>query len=1020
MSKEGHHMQNDVVAAERKRESRRLFRCGYDVIQDHFFVEEDIFSIDGPGKDEESGWSHLPPVFFDDFNSYYNYLEGNIYENACYYLLDINKVPDNVDKNKLYSKKAFVEHTISDYTIFMTDEEKVQYNNAEKRKGQIKKWIDKFNKCSTFLQLNETVRHYKKTTLSSFVEVSFFFWQYIFEDLNDESRFKNIMEYMSTGVFPSYKIIKALCAIYNPDSVAENYKYELGSYQACRKHIREIKQIAEKVKEGQYKFIRKGFFDSNTHFYCIETRAFDQDDKWHSFSYRQYFDDITVLIAFLNGDLSNCDFSKAQNIQVDFSDCIVDDTTKLPISPNEKYYYTVNKAFRNGKFFVYQVWKNKSGIIVKQRKHEFAFFFDFIAFLQGDLTGADLVSCDGLSHITPTDQINLQDALITSEISEKWGIPYNHFEVSAASDAIFEFSLKNETHKDLILNSSRDLVTSDTDSILTNSERYDSPTKRIYYISDIHLYHLLKNKSAKSKPDIIKIIRDLVSTIINESSWDSIILINGDTSLDFMIFKLFVYELSQYHRTVIFTIGNHEIWSCPDDTVDQLSEKYRVFLKDMGMYLLQNDVLFISDFSQPPEHISEQELNDSTEEELRERVRLARLIFFGGTGFAGYNQFFNADTGLYRHNNTIGYNRDIEFKETQRFEKLYTKIASAFQGKSTVIMTHMPLPDWYKPAWEHRLEDYAKDKQGETEYRSDHPNDNIGTYSIYQQGFIYTNGHTHRNYYYDDGLVRIYADNQFGYNKNDPSAWPHLKYFEVDKAIDYFADYDDGIYEISADEYRIFYRCKNINMDFNRKTNIIYMLKKTGYYCFIHEDKDCRLSILNGGALRRLNCSDIYYYYDNMDLVISIIKDPLSKYTAYQKQISEAIRKLGGEGTIHGCIVDIDFYSHIFINPINGTITGYWASDIINKLIYPTIPALLEARCPELFLRYQQMLSGEKQSNLPSLLDQGKSELALKPVPYLDTEIYRVSRQIKKMQKLDSNILSTWPDKLPNQKMLEE
>ena len=236
MSKEGHHMQNDVVAAERKRESRRLFRCGYDVIQDHFFVEEDIFCKGGPGKDEESGWSHLPPVFFDDFNSYYNYLEGNIYENACYYLLDINKVPDNVDINKLYSKKAFVEHTISDYTIFMTDEEKVQYNNAEKRKGQIKKWIDKFNKCSTSLQLNETVRNYKKSTLSSFVEVSFFFWQYIFEDLNDESRFKNIMEYMSTGAFPSYKIIKALCAIYNPDSVAENYKYELGSYQTCRKH----------------------------------------------------------------------------------------------------------------------------------------------------------------------------------------------------------------------------------------------------------------------------------------------------------------------------------------------------------------------------------------------------------------------------------------------------------------------------------------------------------------------------------------------------------------------------------------------------------------------------------------------------------------------------------------------------------------------------------------------------------------------------------------------------------------
>lgn len=1004
----------DIIAVERKTGLRRLFRCGYDVIQDHYFVEEDIRS-----EHDETGWSHLTPIFFEDFQSFFQYLDGNIYENSCYYLLDTKKVPDYIDKTKLYNKKSFVVQTVSDYTSFMTVEDHAKYDSGEKRKRQINTWIDKFNKSLTFSQLKKTVRNYNKSSLSSFVEVSFYFWQYIFEDVNDESRFKTIMEYMSSGIYPSYEISNALCSIYNPDSVVENYKYELGSYQTCRKHIRAMRQIAERVKEGRYKYINRSFFDERTHFYCVETQAFEQDHKRPSFSYRRYFDDITGFVEFLNGDLTNCDLSNAHNIQNDFSKCIIDETTKLPTPLNGKYDYTISKEYQNGKFLVCQDWRSMNGNIIKSYKHEFDYFFDFLAFLKGDLKNADLISCDGLIHIIPTDQINLQGALVTSEISEKWGIPYIHYEVSAAPDIIFEYPLKNESQTTMILNSSRELVVNNTDDGLTNLEQYDSSTERIYYISDIHLYHLLKNRGAKSKSDIIKIIRDLAATIIRESRWGSIILIDGDTSLDFTIFKLFVSALARCHRTVIFTIGNHDIWSCPDDTIDQLAEKYRDLLKESDMYLLQNDVLFINDFGQKPVHISEQEINDSTEDELRDRVRLARLILFGGTGFAGYNQFFNAETGLYQHNNTIGYNRDIELKETQRFEKLYTKIANAFHGKNTVIMTHMPLPDWYRPAWEHKSVDYAKNKQGETEYRSDHSNDNVGNYSVYQKGFIYINGHTHRNYYYDDGSIRIYADNQFGYNKNNPGAWPHLKYFEVDKAIDLFEDYDDGIYEISADDYRLFYRCKNIFMNFNRETNIIYMLKKAGYYCFIHKAKNCRLSIMNGGALRSLACKDINYYYDNMDLVVTAIKNPLIKYTTYQKQISEEIKKLGGIGSIHGCIVDINFYNHIYVDPIDNTIIGYWANDIINKLIYPTIPALLEEHCPELFARYQKMLAGKKQNNQMFLLSQGKSSLAVKPVPYLDTDIYKASRQIKKMQRLSSSILSIWPDVLPNRKLIE-
>ena len=1010
----------DIIAAERKLGLRKLFRCGYDVINDHFFVEEDLLC-----GDDESGWAQSPPVYFDDFDSYFNYLEGNIYENSCYFLLDSRRVPDFIDKGRLYKKSSFVECTISEYTISMTDEELAQYNAGEKRKKQVRKWIEKFNKCSTSQQLSKMVQNYRRSALSSVIDVSFFFWLFIFENTNDETRFTTIMEYVSSGIYPSYKISNALCAIYHPDSVVENYKYELGTYQTCRKHIRAIKHIAENVKEERYNYTRQGFFDNNTHFFYVETKAFEPDCQWPTFSYRQYFDEITDLITFLDGNLTHCDLSNAQKIQVDFSKCIVDDTTKLPINPNEEYDYSVRKEYDDCQFIVHQEWKRRnSNIVVKSYKHKFDYFFDFISFLHGDLTEADLVSCAGLDNITPTDKINLRGAWITSEISEKWGIPYNHFEVSAPSDALFELPMKNEAETALVLHSPRELIVNSnngTDQSLMDYEPYSSLAKRIYYISDIHLTNLLKNKGVKCMPDAIKIIRDLVFTIARESNSDSLVLINGDTSLDYSIFELFVSELAKFHRTVIFTIGNHDIWSCPNETIDQLSERYRVLFKARNMYLLQNDILFFNDFEQPPEHISEQEINDLTEDELKNRIRTARLIIFGGTGFSGYNPSFNAATGLYRYNNTIGYSRDIEIKETQRFERLYKKIATAFHGKNTVIMTHMPLPDWCGQTEKCRgVWDCPKDQCERNEYKTNYRGDSIGTYSAYQPGFIYVSGHTHRNFYYDDGSIRIYADNQFGYNKNNPNAWPHLKYFEVDNEIDLFADYIDGIYTISAEEYRLFYRCKNMYMDFTRETNIIYMLKKSGYYCFIHKAKNSKLSILNGGALRNLDRKDINYYYNNMALVISALKEPLNKYTAYQKQISQEIKRFGGNGSIHGCIVDIDFYNHVYVNPFDGTMTGYWAGDIINKVIYPTIPALLEAQCPDQFARYKKMLSEEMKNNLPVISGQGGSALSIAPVAYLDTDIYKASRQIKKMQKLNSNILSIWPDNLPSHEILEE
>ncbi|MBR6921508.1 MAG: hypothetical protein IKH51_04895, partial [Clostridia bacterium] len=138
----------------------------------------------------------------------------------------------------------------------------------------------------------------------------------------------------------------------------------------------------------------------------------------------------------------------------------------------------------------------------------------------------------------------------------------------------------------------------------------------------------------------------------------------------------------------------------------------------------------------------------------------------------------------------------------------------------------------------------------------------------------------------------------------------------------------------------------------------------------------------------------------------------------YQKRISEEIKRIGGYGSIHGCIIDVDFYNHIYVNPYDFSTTGYWAKDIVNKVVYPTIADLLKAHCPQIYANYEKMITDKSYSDLPTLSAKTENPVVSKPVEYYDTDIYNASREISKMQRLNSNILTTWPDVLPLNKML--
>ena len=152
--------------------------------------------------------------------------------------------------------------------------------------------------------------------------------------------------------------------------------------------------------------------------------------------------------------------------------------------------------------------------------------------------------------------------------------------------------------------------------------------------------------------------------------------------------------------------------------------------------------------------------------------------------------------------------------------------------------------------------------------------------------------------------------------------------------------------------------------------------------------------------------NNVVYYFNNMDRVIDKIQKPMNDYTKLQKQVASIVRSFGGQGYIHGCIVDIDFYNHLYVNPNDGTVVPYFAYDIIDKHVYNSLPNLLKAQAPQLYESYQRLLETPKGNSLIPY----EPDMPIDATPYYSTDIYSASRIIKKMQKLEDNILSIWID----------
>lgn len=512
--------------------------------------------------------------------------------------------------------------------------------------------------------------------------------------------------------------------------------------------------------------------------------------------------------------------------------------------------------------------------------------------------------------------------------------------------------------------------------------------RKVFYISDIHCNKKIE-KGFKDFSDE-EYINHVIAKMNGDGPFgDSPLIIVGDIDCCINNVDYFFSQLRMRREgIIIFVLGNHEIWAydMPVSDLDEIIKKYHSICNKHDVIMLQNELAFFYDGRTgngellPFCHhhvISEKELLELSIDEIQENAEKAKMIVFGGLGFSGKSKIltpkgkiYNADAGLY---GDVISTLEEDIRQTEKSEKVYFRVLEALSNYTVIIATHCPLDNWSE--------------------------------SDYNPNFIYLSGHTHHNTFYMSSEKKVFSDNQVGYSSDNYD----LRYFFISGTYDSFINYSDGIYKITYEQYIDFNIGRNIRLKKKNDGKQIILLKKGFTHMFVYYNASNKLVLLSGGRPKCLS-HDLNYYYENLDKYVRNVKKIMNSYIDELLEVSKAVRTIGGDGSIHGCIVDIDYYNHIYINPVDGKVTPYFAYDMQQKYVYKDLYTLLKEKKPSLLSGYVEWQKVNPDKNM---LVVQNTVLTNQAVLVADKNIYKASRIVKTIQYLlFQNIVREWNDKI--------
>ena len=225
--------------------------------------------------------------------------------------------------------------------------------------------------------------------------------------------------------------------------------------------------------------------------------------------------------------------------------------------------------------------------------------------------------------------------------------------------------------------------------------------------------------------------------------------------------------------------------------------------------------------------------------------------------------------------------------------------------------------------------------------------------------------------------------------------------------------YGNGIFDITNDDYWTYlsttfyeYNCK-LRPKFSY-IDYVKLIKNNGYYMFVSVSSQGKYSLLHGGRRHSLK-RPLEYYYNNIEKYSVAVISCFREYWDALRIISEQLKSINPSGllsgNIHGCIVDIDWFNHIYINPYDGTVTPYHATSMFDKDVYINVKSLLSTNRPDLLSSFNQLIEANNTDKTISLLNQ-KDNLCANN--WLSKQDDTISESFAKVYEYDMYAISNW------------
>ena len=349
-------LNEDFITAIRKAKIRFFERRGYDVINNEFFVYEYL--------EESNDISLIDTFTFETFDEYYTFLNGDIYDNSCYYQYIFSKkqIKDyNLDISKL-KNTHFTCQNIDDWEF--DDDFDAKYKQGEKNKKQLFKWIDKFMACKSSDEFLQVMNNFNRSKFDFYrykaLLIDVFIWsnrKLAFDVLLDLCNREELFCISTLAIrYDAHKVLE----LYNPTGVSKQTRY---------KRRKELKDLIEKIELGQYEIRSSKGFDEESHLFYVNTYYQFANHDYHT--EKRYFFSFEHFASFLNNDLSDCNLSSAR-LDIDLSKYVVNDKTILPFESTNIEIRLTKKY--DGRFYVSKEWLDSNGNVIKQQEERFKYF----------------------------------------------------------------------------------------------------------------------------------------------------------------------------------------------------------------------------------------------------------------------------------------------------------------------------------------------------------------------------------------------------------------------------------------------------------------------------------------------------------------------------------------------------------------------------------------------------------------------------------------------------------------------